>query len=42
MRPFCVQVKIDGSACWCYNKTESGYAVTVTPWRMPYLKEKEP
>ena len=27
--PFFRQMKIDGSAGWCYNEAESGYAVTV-------------
>lgn len=29
--PFFRQMKIDGSAGWCYNEAESGYAVTVIP-----------
>ena len=36
------QVKIDGPAHWCYNKTENGRTAPMTQWRMPDYNEKEP
>lgn len=41
--PFSRQMKIDGSAGWCYNEAESGYAVTVIPCAgHRTLEKKEP
>lgn len=41
--PFFRQMKIDGSAGWCYNEAESGYAVTVIPCAgHRTLEKKEP